>query len=66
MVKRAVLERSKQTFALVDSAKWKQESYAKIVDFAVITKWIVNRGLAVEAVEAAKAAKIVITYADGT
>lgn len=64
VVKRAVIEHSKQVCALVDSSKWNQESYAPIVDLGKVSKWIVNRGLAQEAIDAAKAAQIAITFAD--
>lgn len=65
VVKRAVIEHSKQVCALVDSSKWAQESYAPIVDLGMVSRWIVNRGLVKEAIDAAKAVKVAITFAEG-
>jgi DeoR/GlpR family transcriptional regulator of sugar metabolism len=65
VVKRAVIEHSKQVCVLADSSKWGQESYSPIVSLGAVTKWITNRGLSQEAIDAAKAAKIAITFADG-
>ncbi len=65
VVKRAVIAHSKQVCALVDSSKWGQESYAPIVSLGDVSKWIVNRGLVQAGIDAAKAANVAITFADG-
>jgi DeoR/GlpR family transcriptional regulator of sugar metabolism len=64
VIKRAVIDRSKSVCAICDSAKWGQQSFAPIVPFAGVTRWIVDRGLAREGVEAARAAGMALTYAD--
>ena len=63
VVKRAVIARSKNVCAICDSAKWGQESFAPIVPFAAVSRWIVDRSLAREGVEAAGAAGMTLTYA---
>jgi len=65
VVKRAVIARSKSVVAICDSAKWGQASFAPIVPFEGVTRWIVDRGLAREGVEAARAAGITLTWAEG-
>jgi DeoR/GlpR family transcriptional regulator of sugar metabolism len=65
VVKRAVIARSKSVVAVCDSAKWGQASFAPIVPFEGVTRWIVDRGLAREGVEAARAAGITLTWAEG-
>lgn len=64
VVKRAVIARSKSVCAICDSAKWGQQSFAPILPFAGVTRWIVDRGLAREGVEAARAAAMTLTYAE--
>ncbi|MFZ4539073.1 DeoR/GlpR family DNA-binding transcription regulator [Propionivibrio sp.] len=64
VIKRAIITRSKSVFAICDSAKWGQQSFAPIVPFAGVTYWIVDRGLAADGVAAAKAAGMALTYAD--
>lgn len=64
-IKRAVIARSKDVVAICDSAKWGQRSFAPIVPFAAIKRWIVDRGLPQDGVEAAEAAGIAQTYAEG-
>lgn len=64
VIKRAVIERSKQVCALADSSKWGHESYAAIVPFERIPYWVVNRGLAEDGIAAAKAANIELTFAE--
>jgi len=65
VIKRAVIARSKNVCAICDSAKWGQQSFAPIVPFAGVTRWVVDRGLAREGVEAARAAGMTLSYADG-
>ena len=65
MVKRAVVARSKSVVSICDSAKWGQESFATIGPLDGVSRWVVDRGLAPEAVAAAKAADITLIYADG-
>lgn len=65
VVKRAAIARSRNVCAICDSAKWGQESFAPIVPFDQVARWIVDRGLAREGVEAARAAGMTLTYADG-
>jgi DeoR/GlpR family transcriptional regulator of sugar metabolism len=64
VVKRAVIARSKSVVAICDSAKWGQASFAPIVPFGEVTRWIVDRGLAREGVEAARTAGITLTWAE--
>lgn len=64
VIKRAVIARSKGVCAICDSTKWGQESFAPIVPFDGVTRWIVDRGLAREGVEAARAAGMTLTYAE--
>lgn len=64
-VKRAVVARSKSVVSICDSAKWGQESFATVVPFGGVSRWVVDRGLASEGVEAAKAAGITLLYAEG-
>ena len=65
VVKRAVIARSKSVVAICDSAKWGQASFAPILPFEGVTRWIVDRGLAREGVEAARTAGITLTWAEG-
>lgn len=65
VIKRAIIERSKSVCVICDSAKWGQQSFAPIVPFGAVSRWIVDRGLAREGVEAARAAGITLSYADG-
>lgn len=65
VIKRAVIARSKNVYAICDSAKWGQQSFAPILPFEGVTRWIVDRGLPREGVDAAKAAGMTVTYADG-
>ena len=65
VIKRAVIARSKSVVAICDSAKWGQASFAPIVPFEGVTRWIVDRGLAREGVEAARTAGITLTWAEG-
>jgi DeoR/GlpR family transcriptional regulator of sugar metabolism len=65
VIKRAVIDRSKSVFAICDSAKWGQQSFAPIVPLSGVTRWIVDRGLPREGVEAAKSAGVTLAYADG-
>lgn len=65
VIKRAVIEHSKQTCALVDSSKWGQDSYSPIVGLGSITNWVTNRGLSQDAIDAAKNAKVSVHFADG-
>jgi DeoR/GlpR family transcriptional regulator of sugar metabolism len=64
VIKRAVITRSKSVCAICDSAKWGQQSFAPIVPFAALSRWIVDRGLAGEGLAAARTAGISITYAE--
>jgi DeoR/GlpR family transcriptional regulator of sugar metabolism len=64
VIKRAVIARSKSVCAICDSTKWGQESFAPIVPFDVVTRWIVDRDLAREGVEAARAAGMTLSYAE--
>ncbi|MGF1642045.1 MAG: DeoR/GlpR family DNA-binding transcription regulator [Thiotrichales bacterium] len=64
VVKRAVIARSKSVVAICDSAKWGQASFAPILPLAGVTRWIVDRGLAREGIEAARAAAITLTWAE--
>jgi DeoR/GlpR family transcriptional regulator of sugar metabolism len=64
LIKRAVIAHSKDVVAICDSAKWGQQSFAPIVPLDGVTRWIVDRDLAPEGVEAAKAAGISLIYAD--
>lgn len=64
VIKRAVIARSKSVIALCDSAKWGQQSFAPIVPFAAVKRWIVDRGLPPAGVEAARYAGITLSYAD--
>lgn len=64
VVKRAVIERSKEVCALADSSKWGHQSYAAIVPFERIPKWVVNRGLSEAGIAAANAAHVELTFAD--
>jgi DeoR/GlpR family transcriptional regulator of sugar metabolism len=65
VIKRAVIDRSKNVFAICDSAKWAQQSFAPIVPLGGVTRWIVDRGLPREGVEAAKSVGVALAYADG-
>ena len=65
VIKRAVIARSKSVVAICDSTKWGQASFAPIVPFEGVTRWIVDRGLAREGVEAARSAGITLTWAEG-
>lgn len=64
VIKRAVIARSKNVCAICDSNKWGQRSFAPIVPFAAVRRWIVDRGLAREGVDAARAAGVSLVYAD--
>lgn len=64
VIKRAVIARSKNVCVICDSAKWGQQSFAPILPFAAIPRWIVDRGLARDGIEAAKTAGIALSYAD--
>ncbi len=64
VIKRAVIARSKSVCAICDSAKWGQQSFAAILPFADVRRWIVDRGLAREGAEAARAAGITLTYTE--
>jgi DeoR/GlpR family transcriptional regulator of sugar metabolism len=64
VVKRAVLARSKGVCAIADSGKWGQQSFAPIVPFADVPRWIVDRGLAPEAVNAARRDGVALSFAD--
>jgi DeoR/GlpR family transcriptional regulator of sugar metabolism len=64
-VKRAVVARSKSVVSICDSAKWGQESFATVVPFEGVSRWVVDRGLASDGVAAAKAAGITLLYAEG-
>ena len=64
VIKRAVIARSKSVCAICDSAKWGQQSFAPILPLAGLRRWIVDRGLAREGVEAARVAAITLTYAE--
>jgi DeoR/GlpR family transcriptional regulator of sugar metabolism len=66
VIKRAVMARSKSVCAICDSAKWGQQSFAPIVPFAGLNRWIVDRGLAREGVAAARAAGIHLTYPEAS
>jgi len=66
VVKRAVIQRSKVVCAIADSAKWGQQSYAPIVPFGAVSRWIVDSGLQPEAIEAARSAGVAITFADSS
>lgn len=65
MIKRAVMARSKSVCAIADSGKWNQPSFAPIVPFGDIRHWVVDRGLAPEALDAATRARIDLIFADG-
>jgi len=65
VVKRAVIDRSRNVCAIVDSSKWGQQSFAPIVAFTRVPRWIVDRGLPPEAIEAARQGGIAISFADG-
>jgi DeoR/GlpR family transcriptional regulator of sugar metabolism len=65
LVKRAVVARSKSVVSICDSAKWRQESFATIIALDGVSRWVVDRGLTAEGIEAAKAAGITLIYADG-
>lgn len=64
VIKRAVIARSKKVCAICDSLKWGQQSYAPIVPFGGVMRWIVDRGLAREGLEAARTAGIALSYVD--
>lgn len=64
-VKRAVIGRSKSVCAIVDSGKWGQQSFAPIVPFAQVPRWIVDRGLPQEAIDAARHCGVGVSFADG-
>jgi len=64
VVKRAIIERSEAVCAIVDSTKWGQQSYAPIMPFGAVTRWIVDSGLAPDGIEAARSAGVAITFAD--
>lgn len=65
VIKRAVIGRSKSVCAIVDSAKWEQQSFAPIVPFAAVSRWIVDRGLARDAIDTAKRLGVALSFADG-
>jgi DeoR/GlpR family transcriptional regulator of sugar metabolism len=64
-VKRAVVARSKSVVSICDSAKWGQESFATVVPFEGVSRWVVDRGLPPDGIAAAKAADITLLYAEG-
>lgn len=64
-VKRAVVARSKSVVSICDSGKWGQESFATIVPFNGVSRWVVDRGLSSQGIAAAMAAGITLVYADG-
>ena len=64
VIKRAVIARSKTVCAICDSAKWGQQSFAPILPFDGVRRWIVDRGLVRAGVEAANTAGVTLSYAD--
>ena len=65
VVKRAVMARSKTVVAICDGSKWGQETFAPIVPFDGVSRWVVDRGLAPAGIAQAKAVGITLTYAEG-
>lgn len=65
VIKRAVIARSKSVCAIVDSSKWGQQSFAPIVPLGEVSRWIVDRGLAHDGVDAANSAGVALNFADG-
>lgn len=63
-IKRAIIARSKRVCAIVGSAKWREVSFAPIVPFDAISHWVVDRELPRDGIQAAKAARVTIHYAD--
>lgn len=64
VIKRAVIARSKTVCAICDSAKWGQQSFAPILPFDGVRRWIVDRGLVRAGVEAANTAGVTLSYAE--
>ena len=65
VVKRAVIARSKSVCAIVDSSKWEQDSFAPIVPFGEIARWLVDRAISEQAQAAAKRSGVAISFAEG-
>lgn len=65
VVKRAVIDRSKNVCAIADSSKWGQQSFAPIVPFGAVTRWIADRALTQDAVAAAKRAGVAVSVVEG-
>jgi DeoR/GlpR family transcriptional regulator of sugar metabolism len=65
LVKRAVIARAKTVCAIVDSSKWCERSFAPIVAFAAVQRWVVDRQLAGDGVDAAQEAGVELVFADG-
>lgn len=63
LVKRAVISRSKQVFALADSSKWNLPSLAPIAPLGGVKHWIVDAGLPADARAVARAAGVELRVA---
>jgi len=58
MIKRAVIDRSRELVAVADSGKWRSRSFAQIVPFAEVPCWVVDRDASEDALHAARAAGV--------
>jgi len=65
VVKRAVIARSRSVCAIADSSKWGQQSFAPIVPFGAVSRWIADRALPKEGIAAAKRAAVALSFAEG-